>query len=134
MIWGVNPVKQAMSVHGKPQKVPQPEPSTYGPITASTGDDWGGLLICLANCLGMDKSFLLLQSMEWCWLHQANSMWLPLRDPNGFTSLLKQLKMVQPCSVSTTYIIVCMAEPAWQPVDPSMLSSINYLSLQLTCL
>lgn len=127
MIWGVKPVKQATSVRGKPRKVPQPDPSTYGPITASTGDGWEGLLVRLANCLGTDKNFLLLQSMEWRWLRPANSMWLPLRDPNGFASLLKQLKTTQPRGVSTTYIIVRMAEPARRPVAPSMVSSINYL-------
>lgn len=125
MIWGVKPVRQAMNVRGKSRKVPQPSPSTYGPVMATTGDGWEGILNRLAACLHTDESFLALHSMEWRWLWPANSAWLPLRDPNGFLSLLKQLKTSQPRGVTNTYIIIRMDEPARQPVAPSVVSIIT---------
>jgi hypothetical protein len=73
----------------------------------------------LADLLKTKPSFISKHAFEWQWLKPANSAWLPLHTDAGYASLLKQLK-APPQNVSSTYIIIQMAEPVKKPVDPGI--------------
>ncbi|KAJ7815023.1 hypothetical protein B0H14DRAFT_2603740 [Mycena olivaceomarginata] len=73
----------------------------------------------IANLLGTSPEFLVISSMEWCWLKPQNSLWLPLRNESGFASLIRQL-LSPPKAVSGAYIIIKIDEPMKVPPTVSM--------------
>ncbi len=47
----------------------------------------------MAEEIGVERSDLLVATFEWHWLRLASSPWLPVRDKNGFASMVKKVKV-----------------------------------------
>ncbi|KAJ6611843.1 hypothetical protein B0H10DRAFT_2192734 [Mycena sp. CBHHK59/15] len=90
MVWTYPSAKK--SAARKPaKKAAKPGPHTHGPISANTNATWDDSVDALAELLGTSSQFLVVSSMEWHWLKPQNSVWLPLRNESGYSSLVKQL-------------------------------------------
>ena len=63
-------------------------------------------------------SSLIVTSFEWYWLKLASGPWLPVQNENGFTSMLKKVKLK-----SNPYIIICMQAPIQRKVTVTSVSS-----------
>ncbi|KAJ6560738.1 hypothetical protein B0H10DRAFT_1966851 [Mycena sp. CBHHK59/15] len=80
---------------------------------------WGDSVDAYAELLGTSSEFLVVSSMEWCWLKPQNSPSLPLHNGSGYNSLTKQL-LSPPKGASPAYIIVKMDELMKSPPSHSM--------------
>ncbi|KAK6993259.1 hypothetical protein R3P38DRAFT_3076671 [Favolaschia claudopus] len=113
MVWLPAPPEKSAGAR-KAKKAPKPEQPSFGPITAHTDMDYDVFLEVPAEKLSATPNFLVLSSMEWRYVKPANSVWLPLRDLDGYKSLIK--KILKPGKgVSATYIIVRMKNPVKPP-------------------
>ncbi|KAK7027167.1 hypothetical protein R3P38DRAFT_3354924 [Favolaschia claudopus] len=109
MVWLPAPPEKSAGAR-KAKKAPKPEQPSFGPITAHTDMDYDDFLEVLAEKLSATPNFLVLSSMEWRYVKPANSVWLPLRDLDGYKSLIK--KILKPAKgVSATYIIPSATQP-----------------------
>ncbi|KAJ7742112.1 hypothetical protein DFH07DRAFT_777789 [Mycena maculata] len=113
------PAPKKSSTAQKTKKPTKVEPTTHGPITANTDMVWEDALDAIAVLLGTTSEFLVISSIEWCWLKPQNSAWLPLRNLGGYSSLIKQI-LSPPKAVSMAYIIVKMDKLMRAPPKVSM--------------
>ncbi|KAJ7242534.1 hypothetical protein C8J57DRAFT_1726337 [Mycena rebaudengoi] len=109
LIW-VYPAPKKATNRTKGKRAAKAEPTSYGPIAATTNMDFNDFVHAVSSLLGTSQEFLVVSSQQWRWLKPANSAWLPLRDDSNFKSLLRQL-VSPPKGVSKAYIIVKMDEP-----------------------
>lgn len=68
--------------------------------------EWDPFLGVIADKLSVERSDLILSSLEWHWLKPASSPWLPIQDEPGFLSMLKKVK-----SKPEPYVIIHMQAP-----------------------
>ncbi|KAK6988800.1 hypothetical protein R3P38DRAFT_3094426 [Favolaschia claudopus] len=113
MVWLPAPPEKSAGAR-KAKKAPKHEQPSFGPITAHTDMDYDVFLEVLAEKLSATPNFLVLSSMEWRYVKPANSVWLPLRDLDGYKSLIKNI-LKPGKGVSATYIIVRMKNPVKPP-------------------
>ncbi|KAJ7758631.1 hypothetical protein B0H16DRAFT_1820582 [Mycena metata] len=119
VVWTCPAPKKPSSGQRKQKTITKVEPTTHGPITANTDMSWEDALEALVGLLGTTPEFMVVTSIEWCWLKPMNSAWLPLRDLTGYSSLIKMLQS-PPKNVSVAYIIIKMDEPMRAPPKVSM--------------
>jgi hypothetical protein len=82
-----------------------------GPFNVSVDVGWVAFLNIIAEKLAVQSSDLAISSLAWHWLKLASSPWLPVQDENGFTSMLKKIKMK-----SEPYVIIRMQAPVQKKV------------------
>src|SRR5260370_7366620 len=81
------------SVHtqNRKTKTKKTEPEKRGPFNIPLNIKWNTFLRMMAEEIGVECSDLPVATFEWHWLRPASSPWLPVRDENGFTSMVKKV-------------------------------------------
>jgi hypothetical protein len=77
---------------GRKTKLKKPDPEIKGPYNIPLSIEWDAFLGTLAEKIGVERSDLLVASFSWHWVKPASSQWLPVRDENGFASMVKKIK------------------------------------------
>ncbi|KAJ6549184.1 hypothetical protein B0H10DRAFT_2242995 [Mycena sp. CBHHK59/15] len=108
-------VKRPAGRNGK-ARAAKPEPVKFGPISATIGVDYDGLMDKFAKAVGTEVPFLNTSSIEWRWMKPANSQFVPLRDEDRLKSMLKHINS-PPKGASGNSIIVKMDAPVKKPTQ-----------------
>ena len=104
LIWVARPPKKIV----RKSKAVKLDPNAYGPADFTSSIKWADFLSQLAGIVDSLQHLLTLSTLEWRWQKPANSIWVPLRDENGYASLLRKLREVK----ASRYLIFRMDAPA----------------------
>ncbi|KIM70984.1 hypothetical protein PILCRDRAFT_94066, partial [Piloderma croceum F 1598] len=106
LIWVVPSPKKTLG--RKNRKAAKLDPIVYGPADFTSSSLWAKFLTQIAGIVDSSQHLLTVSSFEWRWQKPANSIWVPLRDENGYLSFLRKI-----CEVKTSpYVIFRMNAPA----------------------
>ena len=118
LIWVAHQPKKT----GQKSKAVKLDPITYGPVDFTSSIKWADFLSQLAGIVDLSPHLLTLSTLEWQWQKHANSIWVPLRDENGYASLLQKLHEVK----ASHYLIFRMDAPAIPiPAAQSILAQVS---------
>jgi hypothetical protein len=109
----VHPMKRVHTSNRKTKNM-KPESENKGPYDISINIGWDTFLGVVAEKLMVVPSTLVVNSFKWHWLKPASGPWLPVQDENGFTSMLKKVKLK-----SEPYVIIRMPVPSQRKAAPS---------------
>ncbi len=98
---------KSVRTQNRKTKTKKTEPEKRGPFNIPLNIKWNAFLRMMAEEIGIEHSDLLVATFEWHWLRPASSPWLPVRDENGFASMVKKVKAK--CEVKAeTYVMFHM--------------------------
>ncbi|KAJ3728955.1 hypothetical protein C8R42DRAFT_638608 [Lentinula raphanica] len=102
-------------------KTEKQDPEPRGPVYVQSDKTWDEFLILVSSLVPTPVSGLFLSSFMWHFLSPANSPWLPVSTPEGFQSMLGQLK--KKLLKGEAYVVIRMKKPVEVIAEPRTRSS-----------
>ncbi|KAJ3741662.1 hypothetical protein EV360DRAFT_90329 [Lentinula raphanica] len=106
-------------------KTEKQDPEPRRPIFVQSDKTWDEFLVLVSSLVPTLVSGLFVSSFMWHFLSPANSPWLPVTTPEGFQSMLGQLK--KKLLKGEAYVVIRMRKPVEVISEPRMISSTNIM-------